>query len=422
MICPQNAAYRQRSPVPGRHPMPLHRPPFAPARTARLAALLLSLGCALNFTTALAGGALAVQLNPAQMQALGIEVQQVQAAEHAAQNGLPARVVVPNEQMRLVSAPVGGLVEALLVAPGQAVKKGQIVARLSSPEALALQRDGAQAASQARLAEHAQARDAQLFAEGLIAESRLQASRAQAEQAAALLAERRQRLALAGLAEGGGTAPGSLALRAPIDGEILEQSASIGQRLEAASPLYRIARLHPLWLEIQAPLALAAQLSVGTRVSVPALQASGKLIALGRAVDSASQTVLLRAEIDQGSERLRPGQAVEASLELKPGALAGAALLPASALVRVGEQTLVFVQQKRAEKAADAANATPGAAPGPAATPDKAAGNVEWRAVPVRVLGQSGNSALVSGVLPGAQIAVRGVSGLKAMLPADGAQ
>ncbi len=411
--------------------MPAHRqpPPALPSPPARAsspalraAILLLGLGGAFGLAPAHAAGALALQLSPAQMQALGVETQLVPAAGSAAQEGLPARVAVPNEQVRMVTAPLAGLVEALLVAPGQTVKKGQVVARLSSPEALALQRDGAQAASQALLAEQVRARDAQLFAEGLIAESRLQASRAQAEQAAALLAERRQRLALAGLAQAGGNASGSLALRAPLDGEILEQSASVGQRLEAAGPIYRIARLHPLWLEIQAPVALAAQLAVGSRVQVPAQQASGKLIAVGRAVDGGSQTVLLRAEIDRGSERLRPGQAVEASLELKPGA--AGVLLPAAALARQGERTLVFVQQGSGEKTGDKApaGAAPSAAGATTGAAAQAAGSVEWRAVPVRVLGQSGSSALVDGVPAGARIAVRGVSALKAMLPDDGAQ
>lgn len=403
-----------------RLPRPCHS-----SRRPRLAAFLLGFAGALCLTPAHAAGALALQLSPAQMQALGVETQLVPAAGSAAQDGLAARVTVPNEQVRMVSAPLAGLVEALLVAPGQTVKKGQVVARLSSPEALALQRDGAQAASQALLAEQVRARDAQLFSEGLIAESRLQASRAQAAQAAALLAERRQQLALAGLALAGGNAPGSLALRAPLDGEILEQSASVGQRLEAASPIYRIARLHPLWLEIQAPVALAAQLAIGSRVQVPAQQASGRLIAVGRAVDGGSQSVLLRAEIDRGSERLRPGQAVEASLELKPGSAAAGVLLPAAALARQGERTLVFVQQGSGEKTggkAAASSAAQSAAGAPSGAAEPAAGSVEWRAVPVRVLGQSGNSALVSGVPAGARIAVRGVSALKAMLSDDGAQ
>jgi multidrug efflux pump subunit AcrA (membrane-fusion protein) len=122
-------------------------------------------------------------------------------------------VLVPNEQMRIVAAPVGGMIEMLAVAPGSRVKRGQLVARLASPQALELQRDALQAGSQSALLQQSLKRDEQLFAEGLIAESRLQATRAAAAQAGAQASERRQGLALAGIAPG--KLGGPLALLAP---------------------------------------------------------------------------------------------------------------------------------------------------------------------------------------------------------------
>ena len=115
---------------------------------------------------------------------------------------------------------------------------------------LELQRDALQAGSQSALLQQSLKRDEQLFAEGLIAESRLQATRAAATQAGAQASERRQGLALAGIAPG--KLGGPLALLAPIDGVVLDQSAQLGQRVESSAPLYRIAQLSPLWLEIQA--------------------------------------------------------------------------------------------------------------------------------------------------------------------------
>ena len=53
-----------------------------------------------------------------------------------------------------------------------------------------------------------------------------------------------------------------------------QQVAQAGQRLEAYTPIYRIARLDPLWLEIQVPLARAAGVREGARVRVPSVEAS----------------------------------------------------------------------------------------------------------------------------------------------------
>ncbi|MBP7626323.1 MAG: biotin/lipoyl-binding protein, partial [Zoogloea sp.] len=138
-----------------------------------------------------------VPVTAAQAQALGIQTQRVGAGSKAAAAGLPATVSIPNSQVRVIAAPLAGVVESLETAPGLSVTKGQVLVRLSSPQALELQRDRIQADAQAGLARQSLKRDEQLFREGLIAESRLQASRANAAQSAAQAAERAQELRLA---------------------------------------------------------------------------------------------------------------------------------------------------------------------------------------------------------------------------------
>lgn len=350
--------------------------------------LILSL-LALAVACPLAAAAEALSLQPAQLKALGIAVGMVGDGGNLRSGTLPARVVVPNAQMRVVAAPVGGMIDMLAVAPGSPVKRGQVVAQLASPQALELQRDALQATSQLSLLQQNLKRDEQLFAEGLIAESRLQATRAAAAQAGAQASERKQGLALAGIVPG--KLGGPLALVAPIDGVVLEQAAQLGQRVEAAAPIYRIAKLSPLWLEIQAPLPLAAGLREGIPVKLANTEVAGKLIAVGRAVDAASQTVLLRAAIGQGAETLTPGQVVEVELPAMSATAGSGHRLPTAALVRHNGQTFVFVQ---------------------IASDDKGS---RFEARSLRVLSQGGEITVAEGVRTGEQIAVKGVSALKAM-------
>lgn len=342
------------------------------------------------FVCALANQANADQallLQTAQIKALGIETLVVGSAENSRAGTLPAKVVVPNAQMRVVTAPFAGMVEMLAVAPGSSVRRGQIVARLASPQALELQRDALQANSQSSLLQQNLKRDEQLFAEGLIAESRLQATRAAAGQAAAQASERRQGLALAGIAPG--KLGGPLALSSPIDGVVLEQGAQLGQRVDASALIYRIAKLSPLWLEIQAPLSMAASLREGMTVKIAGSETSGKLIAVGRAVDPASQTVLLRAAVGKGAETLIPGQVIEVEIAAAAGTQPR---LPASALIREQGKTLVFVLTASNEKGST------------------------FTERPVRVISQGGDSVVVDGVAANERVAVKGLSGLKAML------
>jgi len=336
-----------------------------------------------------------ISLQAAQLKALGIATLAAGGNDAARSGTLPARVLVPNAQMRVIAAPVGGMIEMLAVAPGVSVKRGQVLAHLASPQALELQREALQSASQSGLLQQSLKRDEQLFAEGLIAESRLQATRAAAAQASALVAERRQGVALAGVAAG--KLGGPLILTAPIDGVVLEQGVQLGQRVEAASLVYRIAKLSPLWLEIQAPVDFAATLREGMAVTLPAIGVTGKLIAIGRTVDAASQTVILRAEVAQGADRLRPGQVVEVGIAGATGEGAAAGQrLPAGALVRHEGKTLVFVQTASNEQ------------------------GTSFVVRPVQVIGQGGDSVVVDTVKAGEKVAVKGVSGLKAMLAGVG--
>lgn len=357
-------------------------PPFS-----RLTVLSALLACNL----ALAAETLVLQ--PAQIKALGIETLPVGAAGQGRSGTLPARVLVPNEQMRVVAAPVAGMVEMLAVAPGSVVKRGQVVAHLASPQALELQRDVLQSGSQAALLQQSLKRDEQLFAEGLIAESRLQATRAAASQAGAQASERRQGLALAGVAPG--KLGGPLALTSAIDGIVLEQGVQLGERVEASAMIYRIAKLSPLWLEIQAPLDVATTLKEGSVVKLANSEVSGKLIAIGRAVDAVSQTVLLRASVVKGAETLRPWQVVEIEMAATAGQ---GQQLPASALARNEGKTFAFVQTAGSDK------------------------GINFAPRVVKVISQGGDSVVVDGLKAGEKIAVKGVSGLKAMLTGVGAE
>lgn len=363
-----------------------------PSPSFSLAAVALL--CTLAFPARAANPADFIALAPAQAKALGVETRPLAAADTGSAAGLPAKVVVPVEQMRVVAAPLAGLLTQVGAVAGQTVKKGQMLARLASPGLLQVQRDYLQARQQADLAQRSLARDEQLFKEGIIAEARLQASRASQAQAAVAARELQAELRIAGATAGGGSLTPEVAVSAPLDGVVLEASAAVGSRVEAATALFTVAQLNPLWLEIQAPAALAGNLKEGAAVRIAGSEASGKLINVGRQISPGSQTVTLRARMDAGLDSLHPGQMVEATVAAAPqaGATAGKSAtyrIPQAAVVRQAGQAWVFVQ-------------TAGARPG-------------FQATPVSVAGNAGADVLVSGsaLAANAAVAVKGVSALK---------
>ena len=374
--------------------MKYHAPHKSAGRSARLAAFAVLI---------LAGGVAAaadlVRLTPEQGKALGVETVALVARQAGEIQGLPAEVTVPNRQLYVVAAPLAGLVEHVAVAANATVKKGELLARLQSPQLAEIQRGLLQAASQLQLAKDNLERDDQLLREGIIAASRQRATKSQHAEAAAAYAERRQALRLAGLSDAaiaklqsGRGMGGGVEVVAPAAGVVLEQMATPGQRVEAAAPLFKLGQLDPLWLEVQLPVARLNEVAQGAAVKVPASGAAGRVISIGRSVGT-NQTVAVRAEIATGADRLRPGQFVEASVAASS---AGAKQwsVPNAALVRTEGALLLFVQTAQG-----------------------------FRAQKVTLMSEGAADSLVGGELKGDErIAVRGVAALKAALSGIGGE
>jgi membrane fusion protein, heavy metal efflux system len=289
-------------------------------------------------------------LTEAQIQAAGIETQPVESETGVGEIVAPGVVTVPPQQLRVVAAPAAGLVETLLVAPDEDVKEGDPIATLKSSELVESQRAYLHALSEANLTAEKLRRDDQLFKEKIIAERRLIVTRAEAAQARATLEERAQILSLAGMTEGeiaelkkDRKLVSSLIVRAPIGGTILHLHGTTGERVQASAPLVTIARLDPIWVNLQAPISRAVALESVEKVYLPSAGLEGRLIRVGHTVDQATQSVTAVAEFRSGRSQLRPGQAVQAILRIRVG---GAAQwrVPADAVVSNRNLNWVFVR------------------------------------------------------------------------------
>jgi membrane fusion protein, heavy metal efflux system len=140
-----------------------------------------------------------IPVDPAQQNAFGIELAAPQAAGETLTRRYPAKVTVPNPQMRVVSAPQSGVLSALLVAEGEHVSAGQVLAEIKSPELVDTQSQYLESVTRLNLAESELKRDQMLYKEGVIAERRLLETQAKQRELATQVEQRRQLLALAGL-------------------------------------------------------------------------------------------------------------------------------------------------------------------------------------------------------------------------------
>jgi len=329
-----------------------------------------------------------IKLSPAQALQAGIQTATLAEQKAGASLRLPAQVVVPPGQIEVLAAAMPTMVAAVRVAYGDAVKRGQPLLRLQGGALLELQREHLGAQAQTQLAAENRRRDEALFADGIIAQSRLSATLAAERQAAALMAEKRRALQLAGMGQSATPAEisGVAELRAPFDGVVLEANVQAGQRVDAMTPLLRLGRLAPLWLEIQAAPAQAAGIAPGDAVGIAGCAQPARVILVAPQMQAASQSLLIRAELRKPEGCIRPFQYVQAEIRAVRQIAEKSWRLPAAALVRHQGQVWIFVEVEGG-----------------------------FRPVAVKLLDETAETALVAADLAGeTRFALKGASTLKA--------
>jgi len=331
-----------------------------------------------------------INIDVNQRDALGIKTAPLQAATEYIGNQAPARVVIPPSQEHVVSTSQAGLVNKVNAAVGDNIKKGDLLVEIKSPDLIMLQREYLQALTQEQLLKSQMKRDQTLFEEGIIAQRRYLETKSQYMEASATLDERKQTLELAGM-DATSIAKlrktrkltSTLSVNAQWKGVVLERMAVTGTRVEANAPLFRIADLSQLWLDMRVPISATQSLKPGSVITIKDTDVKAKLIMIGHEVDPGNQTVLVRGEVTQGIEKIRPGQFLEVQLTTQNGSTQYR--IPAAALVRSGDQTVVFIE-----------------------------GNQGFRILPVRLLSQQGDYAVIAGDLSANdRIAVTGIAAIK---------
>jgi cobalt-zinc-cadmium efflux system membrane fusion protein len=141
-------------------------------------------------------------------------------------------------------------------------------------------------------------------------------------------------------------------VRAPLDGVVVEKNVSVGDIIDTTTDLFKVANVDTLtvWAnayeeDLPALLDLPPQKSHWTvRVNADPSTAplKGRIDKIGYVTDPAQHTVMVMGRVDNPGGRLRAGQFITATVELQP--TAHEAVVPASAVVEDGRESIVFVQ------------------------------------------------------------------------------
>ena len=176
-----------------------------------------------------------------------------------------------------VGTPVAARVSRLPVNAGDAVRSGQMLAELTSPELARERAEYLSASARLKLAEALLERKRGLAAEKIAPLREVQEAESAAGEARAALRASRASIAAFGVDpptdDGAGATSSVFVLRSPASGSVIERTAVIGQMLDPSAPAFCIGNLSTLWLNVHAFERDAVRIRQGVtaRLSFPAL-------------------------------------------------------------------------------------------------------------------------------------------------------
>jgi len=234
-----------------------------------------------------------------------------------------------------VTAWVAGRLDRLLVTTvGEQVAKGKPVAEIYSPELVAAQQEYLLAVKSREQLKHSVINSIAQGGEGLVASSR-------------------QRLQLLGVTdeqivglETAGKPNIRLSIYTPISGVVIEKLVQQGQYVNAGDPLFNVADLSRVWVELDLYESDLGVVRIGQAVEImpqsyPGQRFNGRVAFINPFLDAKTRTVKVRVELANPQLLLKPEMFVGAKLRVPLGS---SVAVPSSALMDTGKRQVVWVQ------------------------------------------------------------------------------
>jgi cobalt-zinc-cadmium efflux system membrane fusion protein len=280
-----------------------------------------------------------IDLSADQIRKAGIELVSVIRSGGGALT-LPATIEGDPQGMQIVSAAIGGRVVSLTRNLGQSVGRGQTLAIIESREAASLNAE-VEAANLRR--------EQRLFDQKVSPEQDLIAARTAATEARIALRLAQQQVSAAG---GGGGALNRIAITAPLSGQVVARSVTLGQTVAADAELFRVANLGRVAVTLALSPADAGKVRPGSQIEI----VSGDRRSVARVdfvspiLDETTRLASVIAVIDNRSGQWRVGEPVTAAIQLA-GNGSASLLVPQGAVQTVEGRPTVFVRTDHGFKA-----------------------------------------------------------------------
>ncbi len=280
-----------------------------------------------------------LRLSERSLALMEVQTVPIQRGNAFAELRLPGRVAIDETRRQTLSAWFSGRVDQLTVAyTGQQFAAGDVLMELYSPEIYAIEEE--------------------------VRQTMLRAANAPGPSTERSVAQARERWRLLGFSDAQINAlleqerpSARIPFHAPSGGTVLERLVSVGDYIERGTPLYTLADLSSVWVELEAFESELARLRTGQEVEVVLKAASGESLTgtvafIDPVIDPVKRTARVRVDLENPEGRLKPGMLAVGTVSIRALDVEGnnPLLLPASAPLFTGPRSIVYVRVPDTER------------------------------------------------------------------------
>jgi membrane fusion protein, heavy metal efflux system len=301
----------------------------------------------------------AVKLSQASIKEIGVTTEIITRKPFTKYLTVPAKVLANQDNEALVGSLVQGRVCKVFVKAGDNVKAGQELMLVEGLEIGQIKAGFISAKANLEYQKSNLERQKKLLEENVGAQKNLLETQNEYDKAQAEYNAEKNRINAVGLTEsevedgkhagadehGSGTLP----VKSPINGLVVERNVVIGQLIEATTTAFKIINLSSVWVDGQMYEKDAGKITNKTAAdfiasSYPDEPFKGIVTYIGAVIDEKTRTITLRAEFNNAAGKLKPQMFGELKFPDKNNSTA--LLVPAEALVKIDNADYLFIQKE----------------------------------------------------------------------------
>ncbi len=294
-----------------------------------------------------------VELRDDQIKMAGIETGAVELRSLSGTLKVTGLVATAPQNLATVCMPMGGYVKNTTLIPGQAVRKGQLLAILESQDFVDLQQNYLEAKNKLDYADAEYKRHTELYKDDVYSQKNLQQVTTEFKNLKAQVKAYEQKLSLIGIDPANlheDDITSSVSLVSPIDGYVKTVNVNLGKFASPSDVLFEIVNSNNLFLELTLFEKDADKVSIGQKIRFfinnESEQHEAVIYQTAKSVGS-DKTYKVYASVEAQCKNVLPGMYVNAVIETSGNQVSS---LPSGAIVSFDDKDYIFVFEKNKEE------------------------------------------------------------------------